>query len=130
MTLLLAYLAAAAAPAHLAPDNSILGTWWNSDASVSVDVAPCGALLCGTVTHAERRAELDARKGGYTHMVGLQVMRGFQHSGPGRWKGSVLIPERNQVVRSTIVRTDPGHLKVEGCILGILCSHEIWRRAR
>lgn len=131
MTLLLSLLLAAAAPrAAPAPDASINGLWWNSDASVAVDVQPCGAFLCGTVTHAERRAELDARKGGYDHMVGLRVMHGFEHVGVGRWKGTVLIPERKMSVRSTVTRLDAGHIKVEGCILGFLCSHEIWRRVR
>ena len=129
MILLLSLLAAAGRPA-LAADPSIQGIWWNSDASVAVDVKPCGALLCGTVVHAEKRAELDARKGGFAHMVGLQVMRGFEHVGPGRWKGTVLVPERHATVRSTIARIDAGHMKVEGCILGFICSHEIWRRAR
>ncbi|HEY0312398.1 MAG TPA: DUF2147 domain-containing protein [Allosphingosinicella sp.] len=131
MTLLLSLLLAAAAPrAAPAADASINGLWWNSDASVAVDVQPCGNLLCGTVTHAEKRAELDARKGGYDHMVGLRVMYGFEHVAQGRWKGNVLIPERKMNVRSTVTRLDAGHIKVEGCILGFLCSHEIWRRTR
>jgi uncharacterized protein (DUF2147 family) len=129
VTLLLNLLAVLAAPAS-APDASIEGIWWNSDASVAVDVQPCANLLCGTVTRAEPRAEADARKGGFPHMVGLRVIRQLQHVGPGRWKGMVLIPERNVTVRSTVSRLDAGHLRVEGCILGFLCSHEIWRRAR
>jgi uncharacterized protein (DUF2147 family) len=126
--LLLLLLAAAAQPGG--GDASIQGIWWNSDASVAVEVRPCGALLCGSVVHAEKRAELDARKGGYPRMLGLMVMREFQHVGPGRWKGTVLIPERHMSVRSSISRIDAGHMRVEGCILGFLCSHEIWRRAR
>lgn len=130
MTLLLSLLAAAAAYAGPASDPGIQGVWWNSDASVAVNVQPCGALLCGTVVHAERRAELDARKGGFAHMVGLRVMRDFRHVGAGRWKGTVLIPERNRTVSSSIARIDAGHMRVEGCIFGFICSHEIWRRAR
>lgn len=130
MTLLFSLLAAAAAHPALQADPSIQGIWWNSDASVAVDVEPCGSLLCGTVVHAEKRAELDARKGGFPHMVGLRVMRDFQHVGAGRWKGTVLVPEHHATVRSTITRIDGGHMKVEGCILGFICSHEIWRRAR
>ena len=131
MIRLLSLLAAAAA-AHpaLPPDPSIQGTWWNSDGGVSVDVQPCGAFLCGTVTHAGPKAEQDARHGGFPHMLGLRVMRDFQHVGPGKWKGTVLVPEHHATVRSTITRIDAGHMKVEGCILGFLCSHEIWRRQR
>ena len=123
-------LAASAAHPPVPPDSTILGTWWNSDGGVSVDVQPCGALICGTVTHAGRKAEQDARKGGFKEMVGLRVMRDFQHVGPGRWKGTVLVPERGMTVHSTITRIDGGHMKVEGCILGFICSHEIWRRVR
>lgn len=129
MSLLLSFLAVAA-HSPLAPDNSIQGKWWNSDGSVAVEVQPCGTSLCGTVVHAEQRAELDARKGGFPRMVGLRVMQGFQHVGPGKWRGTVLVPERHATVRSTITRVDAGRMKVEGCILGIICSHEFWRRAR
>jgi uncharacterized protein (DUF2147 family) len=125
-------LLAVLAAAHpvLPPDSSIDGLWWNSDGGVAVDVQACGALLCGTVVRAGAKAERDARKGGFAEMVGLRVMRDFQHVGPGRWKGTVLIPERGTTVRSTITRIDAGHMKVEGCILGFLCDHEIWRRTR
>jgi uncharacterized protein (DUF2147 family) len=128
---LFSLLALAAAPQPAPPaDPSINGTWWNSDGGVSVDVQPCGALICGTVTRAGPKAEKDAHNGGFKEMVGLRVMRDFQHVGPGRWKGTVLVPERGVTVRSTITRIDAGHMKVEGCILGFLCSHEIWRRTR
>ncbi|MBV9930249.1 MAG: DUF2147 domain-containing protein [Alphaproteobacteria bacterium] len=131
MILALALFAAApAAHPPLPPDASINGTWWNSDGGVSVDVQPCGAFICGAVTHAGPKAEQDARKGGFKEMVGLRVMRDFQHVGPGKWKGTVLVPERAAIVRSTITRIDAGHMKVEGCILGFICSHEIWRRVR
>jgi uncharacterized protein (DUF2147 family) len=130
VTVLLSLLAAAAAPAAVPSDASIQGIWWNTDASVAVDVQPCARLLCGTVVHAEKRAEDDARKGGFQHMVGLRVMRDFQHVGVGRWKGIVLVPEHHATVRSTISRIDAGRMKVEGCILGFVCSHEIWRRQR
>jgi len=129
MISLVALAAAAPSPA-LPADSTILGTWWNSDGGVSVDVQPCGAFICGTVTRAGPKAEKDAHNGGFKEMVGLRVMRDFQHVGAGRWKGTVLVPERGVTVRSTITRLDAGHMKVEGCILGFLCSHEIWRRTR
>lgn len=129
---MLPFLLLIAADAQAAPpsDAAIRGVWWNSDASVAVDVQPCGSLLCGTVIHAEKRAEDDARKGGYPHMVGLRVMYGFRPTASGRWKGTVLVPERKMIVRSTISRLDAGRMRVEGCILGLLCSHETWRRDR
>lgn len=130
MILLSALLIAASHPAAAPAGNNILGTWWNSDGSVSVEVAPCGQFLCGTVLHAEQRAEEDARKAGVMHMVGLRVMREFQPMGGGRWKGHVFVPARNQVFRSTITPLSADHMKVEGCVLAIICQDEIWRRGR
>jgi uncharacterized protein (DUF2147 family) len=130
MILLSALLLAASHHAPPPEGSNILGTWWNSDGSVSVEVAPCGQFLCGTVTHAERRAEEDARKAGVMHMMGLRVMREFQTAGGGRWKGHVFVPAKNETYRSTITPLSADHMKVEGCVLAILCESEIWRRNR
>ncbi len=111
-------------------DTALLGRWWNSDGSVAVDVAPCGDLLCGKVVFAEKKQEDKARRAGVSQMMGLAVMRKFQGAGPGHWKGTVFVPERNREFRSTITRLASDQVRVEGCMLLILCQHEIWKRNR
>lgn len=113
-----------------ATDKSLLGRWWNSTATVAVDVAPCGSLLCGKVIHADKMQQDKARRAGVPQMLGLSVMRNFRAVRPGYWRGTVFVPARNRAFSSTITLLSPQQVKVEGCILGFLCQHEIWRRNR
>jgi uncharacterized protein (DUF2147 family) len=109
--------------------GAILGTWLNSNDTVAVHVAACGALICGTVIHASPQSEADARKGGVAHLVGTRVLRDFQQSGEGSWKGTLFVPERDRTLRSTLIMQDRDHITVQGCILaGLLCGHEVWHR--
>ena len=127
LTALLLGLAHGAVPPA---DMALLGRWWNSDGTVAVDVTPCGARLCGKVVYAERKQQDKARRAGVAQMLGLAVMRNFQGAGPGHWKGTVFVPERNREFRSTITRLASDQVKVEGCMLYILCQHETWKRNR
>jgi uncharacterized protein (DUF2147 family) len=127
LSLLLLGIARGAVPPA---DMALLGRWWNSDGSVAVDVARCGERLCGKVVYAEKKQQDKARRAGVAQMMGLAVMRNFQGAGPGRWKGTVFVPERNREFRSTITRFASDQVKVEGCMFLILCQHETWKRSR
>jgi uncharacterized protein (DUF2147 family) len=130
MMLLTALLLGIARGAVPPADMALLGRWWNSDGSVAVDVARCGERLCGKVVYAEKKQQDKARRAGVTQMMGLAVMRNFKGAGPGHWKGTVFVPERNREFRSTITRLASDQVKVEGCMLLILCQHETWKRSR
>lgn len=64
-------------------DTMLLGRWWNSDATLVVDVATCGAALCRRVVHAARAQQEKARKADVPQMLGLSVMRDFRGPGVG-----------------------------------------------
>jgi uncharacterized protein (DUF2147 family) len=130
MMLLAAMLLGLGHAAASRADLGLLGRWWNSDGSVAVDVAPCGGRLCGKVVYAAKKQEDKARRAGVAQMLGLAVMRNFQGAGAGHWKGTVFVPERNREFRSTITRLASDQVKVEGCMLLILCQHETWKRSR
>ena len=127
LTLMLLGLTRGAVPPA---DMALLGRWWNSDGSVAVDVARCGSRLCGRIVYAEKKQQDKARKAGVKQMLGLAVMRNFQGAGTGHWKGTVFVPERNREFRSTITRLASDQMRVEGCMLYILCQHETWKRNR
>jgi uncharacterized protein (DUF2147 family) len=110
-------------------ENAIFGTWLNSNDTVAVHVAGCGQRICGTVIRASPQSEADARKGGVQHLVGTRVLRDFEASGAGRWKGTLFVPERGRTLRSTLTMQDREHVSVQGCILaGLLCGREVWHR--
>ena len=45
-------------------EGAIDGRWANPDASVVIEIAPCGKMRCGIVTWASEKAKADAHKGG------------------------------------------------------------------
>ncbi|TCM19694.1 uncharacterized protein (DUF2147 family) [Novosphingobium sp. PhB165] len=133
--LFLGIVLAAVAPAGAVPTIaqplgvSPYGHWLNPAGDVEVSVAPCGSLLCGTVTWVGGQALADASDAGVQHLVGTQLLQGYHREGAGTWQGEVFVPDMGATFFSRIHQPDPGHLKISGCILhGLLCKSQIWTR--
>jgi len=112
------------------------GTWANPSNTVQVRFAPCGRgrdaqLMCGTVTWASEQAKADAERGGSPRLVGTQLFTDFEEEEPGRWAGTVFIPDIGREVEGTITQIDARTLIGEGCLLGRLgCREQRWRRVK
>ncbi len=119
-------------PAEAVPSVAQLtpyGHWLNPSGDVEVSVAPCGALLCGTVTWVGGQALADASDAGVQHLVGTQLLQGYRRQDAGNWQGQVFVPDMGATFFSRIHQPDDGHLKISGCILhGLLCKSQIWTR--
>lgn len=112
------------------------GTWANPSNTVQVRFAPCGRgadaqLMCGTVVWASEQAKADAARGGSPRLVGTQLFTDFEEEEPGRWAGTVFIPDIGREVEGTITQIDARTLVGEGCLLGRLgCREQRWRRVK
>ncbi|MEO6225768.1 MAG: DUF2147 domain-containing protein [Sphingomicrobium sp.] len=112
-----------------APQTGIAGRWINPSRSVIIDIAPCGAALCGTVKWASAKAKADA-SAGTARLVGTRLLTGLRRQG-SQWQGKLFVPDRNLHVEGRIERAAPGQLKVSGCALGgLVCDSQLWTRAR
>jgi uncharacterized protein (DUF2147 family) len=119
----------AAGPARAANAADPFGHWLNPHGDVEVAVAPCGAMLCGTVTWVGGQAVADAADAGVGHLVGTQLLRDYHREGDGGWQGQVFVPDMGETFFSRIHQLDPGHLKISGCILhGVICKSQTWTR--
>ncbi len=92
------------------------GEWLVEDGSARIDIQHCGANLCGTVTSAKEKARL-----------GERILRDMKPDGANRWKGTILDPRSGKVYQSTMTLKG-NSLRVEGCIMGMLCGGETWKR--
>ncbi|MFC0684547.1 DUF2147 domain-containing protein [Novosphingobium clariflavum] len=126
---------AAASPADAVPGMAAqhllnpYGRWLNPAGDVEVSVAPCGTLLCGTVTWVGGQALADAADAGVSHLVGTQLLQGYRRQDAGNWQGQVFVPDMGSTFFSRIHQPDEGHLKISGCILhGLLCKSQVWTR--
>ena len=89
------------APAEADPARAIVpswtGVWRNTNNTVHIKAAPCGGNMCATVVWADdkTKASVAARD---RNIIGMQLLRDFRESGPGEWKGSVYVPDRDMTV--------------------------------
>ncbi len=130
--LLLALAIPALASAAPAP---VAGRWLTVGGKALVDIASCGAMLCGRITRV-----LKPRPGGPAidennpdpalrrrPIQGITILTGFQPAGD-RWKGRIYDPESGRTYRSELIR-DGTTLKVKGCY-GPFCRTQLWTAPR
>lgn len=100
---------------------------WRTEATqeghLEVQVAPCGAALCGTILRAR---DLQGREQPYPH-VGRWMIRNMAPTGPDSWgNGQIWDPRNDRTFRSRM-ELSGNNLAVSGCVLGF-CESQIWSR--
>jgi uncharacterized protein (DUF2147 family) len=107
---------------------AVEGRWRSPGGNSIIDIAPCGANLCGTVAWASAKAKQDSRKT-TPQLVGTQLLTGLKEDPNGRWLGKLFIPDKNMRVTAKIEAAGVQRLKVSGCAAGrALCKSELWSR--
>ncbi|WP_322888929.1 MULTISPECIES: DUF2147 domain-containing protein [unclassified Yoonia] len=100
---------------------------WRTEAAqegyLEVQVAPCGAALCGTILRAR---DLQGREQPYPHL-GRWMIRDMAPTGPTSWgNGQIWDPRNDRTFRSKM-ELSGNNLAVSGCVLGF-CQSQIWSR--
>jgi len=126
------------APAYAAGPDSVLGTWRTPSRHGVVEIARCGASICGrlvTSDNIKRDPEFkdvnnkDAAKRGRT-LKGMQLLGGFTREA-GKWSGgSIYNPEDGGTYKATITPAGADTLKLKGCIVWPLCKTQTWTRIK
>lgn len=93
-----------------------------------VQIAPCGAALCGTIRTAFA-ADLSV-SADYAH-VGKPIIWDMAPDGPAAWSGGrIWAPDRDKTYRSKM-SVSGDQLSVSGCIAGgLICRSQTWVRVR
>lgn len=128
-----AALLLAAAPAAAQP-ASVAGRWITEDGKALVEIAPCGASICGRIARVlstePGRPTTDVKnpdaKLRNRPLLGLTILSGFAPSGSS-WKGQIYDPKSGSTYRSYLT-IEGGQLKVQGCV-GPFCQTQHWKRA-
>lgn len=111
------------------PSAPIEGRWRSPGGNSIIEIAPCGASLCGTVAWASAKAIAASRKT-TDQLVGTQLLTNLTERAQGRWQGRLFIPDKNMRVTAKIQLANPGQLRVSGCLAGrALCKSELWSRS-
>ena len=125
----LALLAATAADAAPAGPE---GRWLTASGNAIVDVAPCGAALCGTIVKVLANHPMG---GGTTPMaanvpgVGVKVMTRFTSRGDGRWVGHLYNRQTGKTYDCELTMAAPDQMKLRAYVLlPLIGQTQVWRR--
>jgi len=124
MRLMFAVLAAAfavAAPALAAEGPE--GRWIAVEEDALVEIAPCGAALCGTVVEILSNPGAEAG-------TGAKILIDFEAAGTGKWSGTAFSRAKDKSYDCNIEMLDANRLKLRPYV-GIPLFGEtfVWERA-
>ncbi len=114
----------------------IVGVWLAPARSAHVQIFQCGAAVCGRMISATRPRTnpklLDIHNQNPAlrrrSMVGAMLIQGFK-GGPTTWKGGrVYNPGDGKSYKGALTLVDPDHLKLQGCVLAVLCKSQVFKR--
>jgi uncharacterized protein (DUF2147 family) len=113
-------------------EGSIDGRWITATGNLEIDIAPCGAELCGKVARVLANRSM-ARAGKEMSTpppaLGLQILGGLAPSGPGEWTGRIYDREKDTTYRCHVTRVAPDALDVRGYVgIPLLGRSQTWRR--
>jgi uncharacterized protein (DUF2147 family) len=98
-----------------------LGKFTRPSSDTTVDFYDCGGNLCGKIVSVDDKSD--------TTTLGKLIVDGAKPVGNGSWKGELIDVQSGQKYAGTITLSGSG-LTLEGCVMVILCSSEVWQRAR
>ena len=117
-----------ATPALAGPSPA--GTW--TMGKVTVKVSNCGANVCANIVAlAEPISKIDGKpkvdrenpdpSKRSRPLIGLPVISGMKPAGDGKWVGSIYNADDGKTYSATMT-LDGNAMKVQGCVLGVLCK--------
>lgn len=98
-----------------------LGKFTRPSTGTTVDFYDCGGNLCGKIVAVTNPANQST--------VGKLIVDGAKPSGEGAWKGNIFEPETGKTYKGTMTLAGGG-LKLQGCVMKVICSSEVWKRAK
>ncbi len=115
------------------------GVWTSQKRDVRVRLSDCGGRICGTLVWLQE--EIDRSTGRpktdrlnpdpakrARPLIGLQVARDFIPSGKRQWTGTIYNAGDGHRYRAHLIVLGPRTIRVEACMLVVLCMGHTWRR--
>ena len=133
---LAAALAFASAGGAAAADPT--GTWVMSNGKVTVKLNKCrGESLCGHIVGLAEPVYKDGTKKIDKYnpnkslrqrpLMGLSLLQGMKPTGQDKWKGAIYNPDDGKTYSATMA-LQGSTMRVKGCVLGVLCKNNDFKR--
>ncbi|CAN5157631.1 hypothetical protein BH10PSE7_BH10PSE7_09520 [soil metagenome] len=133
---LAALMTVASAGMALAADPT--GTWVMGNGKVTVKITKCRAdALCAHIVDLKEPVYKDGTKKIDKYnpdkslrdrpLIGLALLQGMEASGEDQWEGAIYNPDDGKTYSATMALKG-STMRVKGCVLGILCKNNDFRR--
>src|SRR5215470_8108724 len=113
------------------------GDWMVADKIAVVRVAPCrpdGPALCGNLVWSKGPPRADKNNPDPAKrsrsVMGMEILIDMKPTDPNRWEGEIYNAEDGKNYSGRIFLVSENVLRIEGCVLGILCGGQNWTRAK
>ncbi len=125
-----------AATAALQAAAPISGRWTTEGRDAIVEIAPCGATMCGKiarflVTPPDGAGQRDVNNPNKAlrsrTILGMNILSNFRADGD-KWRGQIYDPKAGKTYRSVVYKGVSGNLIVKGCV-GPFCKSQTWTKA-
>jgi uncharacterized protein (DUF2147 family) len=109
------------------------GDWMVAKGEAIIRIVDCGGQYWGVVGWEKDPGGKDAKNPNPTlrtrSTLGMPVLLGMRPAGqPGTWSGQIYNAEDGRTYGGSISLRGADTLEVQGCVLGIFCGGEQWRR--
>jgi uncharacterized protein (DUF2147 family) len=127
-------LVLAIAHASVAKPPGALGRWITETGNYEVDIAPCGAALCGTIVQVLGNRSMSdptvaVNSPDPRPALGMKILTDLVVGGPGEWTGSVYNRENAKTYSCVVTLLASGDLSVRGyVVLPLFGRTAIWHR--
>jgi len=118
------------------------GKWLTQDGKAVVNIARCGAAVCGTIVSLKEPNDPQTGKpktDGHNQdaakrsrpIIGLQMFDMKPSGTADRWDGQVYNAEDGKTYTGSLTLTGATTLDLQGCALaGLICKTQTWTRAK
>lgn len=119
----------------------VTGTWLSADGGTKVRVSECGSnKLCGRVVWlnepidpATGKPKTDKRNSDPAKrsrpLIGVPVVNGMTPSGDNKWSGKIYNADDGKTYDAHVTLVSADAMRVQGCVLSVLCKSQTWKRA-
>lgn len=115
------------------------GVWTSQERDVRVRLRDCGGRICGTLVwlqesrdpktglpKTDRRNPDPAKR--TRPLIGIQVVHDFVPTRARKWSGKIYNADDGRTYRAHLTVLDRRTIRLEGCMLVVLCMGHTWRR--
>lgn len=131
LVLLIALAGAKADPSEDSQVNPT-GEWLVAKRVARIKIVNCDDRLWGVVAWEATPGGVDSNNPDPSKRtrptLGMPILLGMEKVKSNEWKGEIYNAEDGKTYSSSISLLNPDLLKVQGCVLGILCGGENWTR--